>query len=87
MNLYKVTVTFEAVVAAESGDAAVSMFDSGMGEIDDPPDTIEADKIESLEELPHGWDGNCIPWGNRDKFPGVNATIRQILEKSSKPTA
>lgn len=84
MNLYKVTVTFEAVVAAESADAAVSMFDSGMGEIDDPPDTIEADKIESLEELPHGWDGNCIPWGERDPI-NPNTTIRQILEQSSNP--
>lgn len=70
MNLYKVSVTVELVVAAESEELARSIgYDSVHEEMGNMPDlSIDAKPINGHDDLPYGWrsDSNVYHEGDGD---------------------
>jgi hypothetical protein len=66
-SLFKVRVTFETVVLADSPKEATDLFKFGMGEADDPPSEVCCAPIKSKDQLPKGWCGRCLPWGHGNK--------------------
>jgi hypothetical protein len=83
-SLFKVRVTFETVVLADSSKEATDLFKWGMGEVDDPPVEVCCDKVESIAQLPKRWEGRCLPWG---KLNVKNKTVRQILTENERGMA
>lgn len=76
MQLFKVEMTFETVVLAESSQAAEIEAQYEIREED--PIECFVSTIRALRDLPDQWDGDCVPWGS-----GYNVkqrTIKQILE-------
>jgi hypothetical protein len=77
MMLYKVHLTYETVIRAESREAAEKEAEYAMRhEIDDEPLSVDASEINDVNDLPHGWNPQCRPWGERDPY---DRTIGQIL--------
>jgi hypothetical protein len=76
MKLYKVEMTFETVVLAESSQAAEREARYNIGEED--PIECWVSGIRALGDLPDQWDGDCIPWGGGHNVK--QHTIKQILE-------
>jgi hypothetical protein len=74
-SLFKVRVTFETVVLADSSKEAT---------VDDPPVEVCCDKVESIAQLPKRWEGRCLPWG---KLNVKNKTVRQILTENERGMA
>lgn len=66
MKPYLIEITTHAVVMAEDEDHARSVADSYKREAfgDDPNPRIEVEcEVAKLQDLEHGWDGECIPYG------------------------
>jgi hypothetical protein len=77
MTLYKVHLKYNTVILAESPEAAKIEAKCEMGhEIDDEPDVVSAEEIETLSDLPNGWNPQCRPWGELDPH---DRTIGDIL--------
>ena len=76
-KLWKVTVKFEFVVAAKDEESAIrnAIADKLVGPSKEEP-VYAADSLESLDDLPDGYDGESIPWGDDVE----DAPIREILE-------
>ena len=76
-KLWKVTARFEFVVAAKNEWSAIqnAIADKLVGPSKEEP-VYSADRLESLDDLPDGYDGECIPWGDDVE----DAPIREILE-------
>lgn len=76
-RLWKVTARFEFVVAAKDGESAIqnAIADKLVGPSKEEP-VYAADSLESLDDLPEGYDGESIPWGDDVE----DAPIREILE-------
>jgi hypothetical protein len=64
MKLYKVRVEYETVIRAES--QADAQLHAPYILRHDAADIVTADVIESLADLPQGWDAQCRPWGEHD---------------------
>jgi hypothetical protein len=79
MKLYTLEITYRTVVSAESEKEARSIVEYGMGDIDDPPEFIQAQEITDLQSLPTGWQPGYIPWGKSPDWK-EDATIREIFE-------
>lgn len=76
MELFKVRVEFETVIRAENAEDAERQSESIIKGSDDPADFVSATPIQTLEDLPTGWDATCRAWGKRD---GLDRTIGQII--------
>ncbi len=77
MKLWNVEVSGVVVVAAasqlEAEEACVQMLHTGT----DLADSIYVDfssKLQSLDDIPEGWDEDCIPYGKENK------TIKEYFE-------
>ena len=81
MNLYKVEVTLETVVLAESQLAAELLAEDIVKNEDDTASSVFATEIKDLKDLPAPWDGSCRPWGKTDSF---DRTIKDILAAQTK---
>jgi len=75
MKLYRLKVTYETVVRGSSVHAVECAANRIIRDSDDEPEA-EAVEINTLENLPIGWDGACRPWGERDPY---DRTIADIL--------
>jgi hypothetical protein len=85
MKLYKVRITFETVIRAESPGDAADKAERVIRDNDDPHSEIESDEIRSMDDLPEGWDAKCRPWGERDPY---DRTIGEILgQNDQSPSA
>jgi len=80
MKLYAVEVTFKTVVRAPDALAAELLAEDVVKDEDDPADSAIAYEIKTLDDLPSGWKGNCIPWGERDP---MDRTIKEILDENT----
>ena len=65
MKIYKVTIEFETVIAAESAQDAENQAQSIIRDGDDECTLNHAKEITALNQLPTGWNGECIPWGEK----------------------
>ena len=86
MKPYMVEITTYGVVMAEDESHAHQVADSYKREIfgDDWNPRIEVDgAVVKVEDLGHGWDGECIPYGGDG-----NTTLAALLvpNASGKPT-
>jgi len=66
MKPYMVEVTTFAVVMARDERHALKVANANLRDIfgDDPNPGIEVHgAVETLNNLQHGWDGECIPYG------------------------
>ena len=66
MKLYTIEITSIAVIAAEDEEHAIKTAQSMRNQIffDDANPRIESDgEIKNIDDLSHGWDGECIPYG------------------------
>ncbi len=79
-KLYRVIVTYDTVIYAETEKAAMRKVKLGTGEIDDYPVSVTATPIESDDGLPEKWDTNCLPWGDAP----INVTVGEILKGKSR---
>lgn len=78
MKLYKVEVTFETVVLAKDQKEAEHEAMWAVKMEDDEAEDIYATVIQNENDLPHGWDIECCPWGkNKEGY-----TIKQILNNA-----
>ena len=82
-RLFRVKVTYETVIYAESESEAVKHVSYGTGEIDDTPINTEVSDINKLSDLPSPWDGLCLPWGDTPE----GKTISNILLERNKEKA
>ncbi len=79
MGVYEVTFTFVAYIAAESEqDALRRATSSEQRDIvrnEDP--YIEVTKhVTKVEDLGHGWDGECLAYG----LNGTDMSVRRVIE-------
>lgn len=78
MQLFKVNINMETVVYADCEESALDYVDWNAVEIvsgEDISDVVSiSGVIKSKYDLPDGWHGYCIPWGE-----GVKSTIKDIL--------
>jgi hypothetical protein len=79
-QLFRVKVTYDTVIRAESEEEARREVQYGMGDIDDAPTEIEIKLIKTLKDLPPVWGEKCLPWGERDPY---DRNIGQILSANS----
>lgn len=65
--IYRVKVVVETVVQAKSPEEArqqalwVSRYEDEQHHVED------CDEVTSLDKLPYGWNGRCIPWGSKNE--------------------
>lgn len=76
MKLYKVEVTYEIVMLAESREQAEQDAPYIIRNEDDSTPNADATEITAEAELPGEWDARCLPFGTREK---PERTIGQIL--------
>lgn len=62
MKIFRVKVTYETVIRAESQTDTERYADRIIRDSDETPTEVDADMISSISELPDGWDQNCLPW-------------------------
>lgn len=78
-KLFSVEMTYRVVVVAEDAfDAQNVASNNAYSIVSDAfePDWLDSDEIKSIDELPRGWEVDCIPYGgDGDK------TINEYLEK------
>lgn len=77
MRLYRVAVEYETVVLATDERAAEAAAERVVRQEDDLPELVTARPIDSVLDLPAGWDKDCRPWGERDP---QDRPIGQILD-------
>lgn len=75
MHLYAVKVHTIAVVFAETPMGALAVASENRREMIEPSDITVISQISSFDDLPSGWDVDCIPWGQTD-----DETIANILK-------
>jgi len=66
MKLYTIEITSIAVIAAEDEACALEIASNIRDQIffDDANPRIESNgENKTLDDLSHGWDGECIPYG------------------------
>ena len=85
MNLYYVAVTHNLVVRAkdalDASRVAIETMDSP--EYDNPPCKVTTEReIKTLADLPEKWEGNCLPWGERDPYDRTIA--RQLAARDGR---
>lgn len=86
-KLFKVKIQFESVIAAENDSDVLSIIEKNLREHDvaghggflDSPNLVITDVL-SVNDLPDGWDGDCIPWGDLNE----DETIDEILSNFDK---
>lgn len=62
MKIFRIKVTYETVIRAESQADAERYADRIIRDSDEIPTEVDANMISSISELPDGWDQNCMPW-------------------------
>jgi len=62
-RLFRVRVTYDTVILAETEKGALRLVKYGTAEIDDMPVESRATSITSADDLPTGWTPKCLPWG------------------------
>lgn len=75
MNLYAIKMETNTVVYAETPEKALRIALDERSQMIDVDDIKLMRQIVTFEDLPPGWDANCIPWG-QDK----DEDISQILD-------
>ena len=86
MKTYLVEITTYAVVVAEDEDHAKQVATNYKHDVlgDDRNPQVEVEReVTRLEDLEHGWDGECIPYGG-DGNTRLNAILTANTEV--KPT-
>lgn len=78
MKPYKVNISWETVILARDETHAIMQAESVIRGRDDTFDTVDAEEIKAIDDLPHGWNKDCRPWGERDPW---DRTIGQILSE------
>lgn len=79
MPLFSVEVTYNIVVRADSESEACNVGPRELMMSDESPNSVLATEVETLHDLPHGWDGSCLPYGERDS---KDRTIAEQLKDS-----
>lgn len=74
MNLYAIKIETNTVVFAENERAALAVVDDNRNQMIDSDDIKLMHQIVTFDDLPAGWDANCIPWGQDE-----DKDIAQIL--------
>lgn len=78
MKLFKVQVQYETVIRAKDSKSAEREANYIIrNECDSEPTEIDADEINSVSDLPYGWNVDCLPWGEHDG----DKTIGELLNK------
>jgi len=77
-KLYVVTISTEVVVAAHSQEEAEEVAASG---IEDTPDYSAV----PMTWLPHGWNPDCIVYGNNSEGEEVDRTIGEWFKLGAAP--
>lgn len=78
MKLFKVKAEYETVIRAKDAKSAEREANYIIKhECDSDPIKIDAEEIDSIADLPYGWDASCRPWGERDEF---DRTIGDLLK-------
>lgn len=82
MSLFKIVIEMEFVVEAPDDIAAYEVAESSLQEAVGNGDMlmIDATEINSMEDLPTGWDEFCLPYGSSD-----DKTIGDILAAEKDP--
>ena len=80
-NPYKVKVVFETVVMASGLAEAEQLTPQVVKKEDDTPTFVMAVPLTSLDELPEGWNGDCIPWLSQDE-----TMLKDMTLKAATPT-
>lgn len=62
MKIFRVKVTYETVIRAQSSAEAEQSADRVIRDSDEDPQEVDAVFITKLSELPDGWDQSCLPW-------------------------
>lgn len=77
MPIFKLTVSTEMVVEADDSDEAMSIAESDCGRAirDAEPEVVLHGEVNSLSDLPPGWDGECIPYGYNSR----ERALKEIL--------
>jgi hypothetical protein len=78
MKLYRVDVTYTFVMTAEDEDEEHVIAALRDGAESKEPETISHTEITKLKDLPYGWEGKSLPWGEQPN--GGEKTIQEILE-------
>ncbi len=77
MKLFKVKVEYETVIRAESKEHIEKYAETYIREINDPISAAGVVELKDIKDLPEGWNGQCLPWGERDPY---DRTIEKILK-------
>lgn len=77
MKMFKVKIVYETVILEEDEKSVKQNADYHLRYCDDLPQSVTAEEIKSLGDLPAGWDGRCRPWGKRNP---MDWTIAEQLE-------
>lgn len=77
MPIYKLTVSTEMVVEAKDSDEAMLIAEQDCGRAirDAEPDVVLHGQVNSLDDLPPGWDGECLAYG----YSSRERTLKEIL--------
>jgi hypothetical protein len=75
-KLYRVTIEQDVVVAANTPHDAVDWVRQHHAQIDDEASYAAATQIDSVDDLPEGYNGACLPWGDDDDRP-ISAYFKQ----------
>ena len=75
-KLYKLTITYELVVAAANEAEIDKNKYSIIRSSDDPPYSTQIDEIKDINELPNHWDKYCIPWS-----ANINSTDETMISE------
>jgi len=76
-KFYQVEITTNAIIQAADEKSAHLLAEREACEIagDDPyPGVSIVREVKTIKELPHGWDGDCIPYGGDG-----NANLSMLL--------
>ncbi|MCA9340867.1 MAG: hypothetical protein KDA17_08180 [Candidatus Saccharibacteria bacterium] len=84
MHLFKVRISWETVIRAKDYAEAERLAPRIIRDEDDEHEECEAEAIKTLDDLPHGWDADCRPWGERDPY---DRTIGGILGQNDQGEA
>ena len=84
MKLYRVTVEYDLLVAAEdedvAADVAIENAEAALGDMTDQP-TITVHDITEPRQIPAEWKG-CLPYMARRHRNAPDLTVEEVLRRS-----
>ena len=73
MKVVEIELTYRTLVSAETREEAIRDAEYNLNESDEEAESISAQEVTDLANLPSEWDEDCIPWGGGEK------TLKEIL--------